>query len=283
MTKHRHQLEAYSTPWRKLTPEDLQALTHEVLDNQESYVFTLNFSKEVAAAASEHDDPAAYMSARFRRSLRKIGAADLPYSFRFEVSPDGRLHIHGFFVRGSHDLEAIRLAFKAAGSRSPQKRQFHQEETNAASRWEAYSRKDHRRTTEYFGSPHRHSFVSRSLNKLTKEHHEKQHIYWTDPDRKRTPLPQRLRESVRAAVIKYTQRQPKRTAPLSESYRAPQDAPPAQPTSRPEPLYDDQQPLTVRLLNLALAGGADRSHTPPATDHRKHHATKTDPPRRLSA
>lgn len=109
-----------SVPWRKLRRDQKVARAMVVAQEQESISFTLNLSDEFQATLSDHPDPARLMSHYINRELKKEVGIAFPYAFRFEVSPTGRLHLHGVIIPYSfleHHVEGIDRALAKAGGK----------------------------------------------------------------------------------------------------------------------------------------------------------------------
>jgi hypothetical protein len=57
--------------------------------------FSLNLSREKAQRLRESADPCRSITDTLNRKLKDVGLSGLPYLFKFEESPSGKLHLHG--------------------------------------------------------------------------------------------------------------------------------------------------------------------------------------------
>jgi len=93
--------------WRKLARHEKLARAFVVADEAGGVAFTVNLSAALQSSLSSHADPVRLMSHYLNRELKSAIGAPVPYAFRFEVSPTGRLHIHGALIPASLDEEHI--------------------------------------------------------------------------------------------------------------------------------------------------------------------------------
>lgn len=106
-------------PWRTLWPHQKLARAFVAAEEQGGISFTLNLSTRLQATLAKGGDPARLMSHYIGRELRNALGCPMPYAFTFEVSPAGRLHVHGVLVPMSfeedHVLSIDRALGKAGG------------------------------------------------------------------------------------------------------------------------------------------------------------------------
>lgn len=77
--------------------------------------FTLNLSPRLQATLAKGGDPARLMGHYIGRELRKALGCAMPYAFTFEVSPAGRLHVHGVLVPASFEEDHVLAIDRALG------------------------------------------------------------------------------------------------------------------------------------------------------------------------
>ena len=107
-------------PWRKLWAYQKLARAFVAADQAGAISFTLNLSPRLQGTLEQNADPARQMSHYINRELKKATGMSLPYAFTFEVSPIGRLHLHGVIVPTSFTEEhiaAIAVALSKAGGK----------------------------------------------------------------------------------------------------------------------------------------------------------------------
>ncbi|PRA89075.1 hypothetical protein CQ054_02805 [Ochrobactrum sp. MYb29] len=85
--------------WHDLTLNDKLALSFIETERHGGYSFRLTFSAKLAWKLLAASDPATvFCRDHLRPALKQEFGKVLPYSFRFEFSKDGTLHIHGAIV-----------------------------------------------------------------------------------------------------------------------------------------------------------------------------------------
>lgn len=121
LLKAKAEAEVFLTrPWRKLWDHEKIARAFLVAEKAGGVSFTLNFSTRLQETLRTYSDPTRLVSHYINRELRRDFSIPFPYAFRFEVSPVGRLHIHGVLVPfSSHEdhLRPIEQALARAGGK----------------------------------------------------------------------------------------------------------------------------------------------------------------------
>lgn len=111
------------------------------------------------------------------RRLEKAGITALPYALQFELSPEGRLHLHGAIDTHDRDeatIESIKLALRQAAGRIEGKaagRQLCLKTITDGAGWASYIRKALKRTTADLGQDVP-PIISIPMRRLAGEHHE---------------------------------------------------------------------------------------------------------------
>lgn len=144
-----------------------------VADEAGGISFTLNLSDELQATLCDHPNPARLMSGYINRELKKEVGIAFPYAFRFEVSPRGRLHLHGVLIPYSFDEDHVLAIDKALG-RAGGKQRTDILRTNTQSYlgtlhdglgWFAYLQKSGDDAARFLGTE-KVTFISTPLKKL---------------------------------------------------------------------------------------------------------------------
>lgn len=159
-------------PWRKLWQHEKLARAFVVADEAGGISFTLNLSGELQDTLSRHADPVRHLSHRINRELKAHGVT-VPYAFMFEVSPAGRLHVHGVLIPTSFDEDHV-LAIDRALGRAGGKLKADGLRFNTQSYlghlydglgWFAYCRKSGDDAARFLGT-NKVTFISTPLRKL---------------------------------------------------------------------------------------------------------------------
>jgi hypothetical protein len=157
-----------SKSWKKMTHHERMQYAANILQNGLGEAFTLNFSKEQEENFLKSANPMRSLTLRLNAELRKAGLAKLPYMVAFEVSPDGRLHAHGAFLRRG-DEKAVKLVFRKAGGlikkRGTAARQLSFRSIYNADGWDRYLKKAKNKTKKAIGVD-KVTFISQSLVQL---------------------------------------------------------------------------------------------------------------------
>lgn len=105
--------------------------------------FTLNLDDKTEAQVSAAQSSAGWLSKRIARNLKQALGRHVPFWFVFEVTGDGRLHVHGELGASCDELPAARKALRRAGGEWADTRQ-HQAHTreNPSAIWSFYSSKN---------------------------------------------------------------------------------------------------------------------------------------------
>ncbi|MDX6806437.1 hypothetical protein [Terrihabitans rhizophilus] len=130
----------------------------------ETYAFTLNLGHQIdekarAAAANDNSPGAAdFMRRRIMRELKPaLDRLGLPlFWFALEISPDGKLHIHGAIAARKHEIPAIEKALCRAGGAwtpVPGSSQVHTKRQFNAEGWFNYCDEDLAKTGRVIDGP----------------------------------------------------------------------------------------------------------------------------------
>ncbi|MCV3210036.1 hypothetical protein OHD62_19530 [Mesorhizobium sp. YC-39] len=176
------------TTWERLSAEDRFVATIEAAGRRQGIALTLNLSKEREITLRASKDPARLLSTYINRELGKAGLA-AAYSIRFEISPAGRLHVHGAVVDSSYDpssLNELKRALVAAAGKIHGKagsRQCVFRELYYPAGWHAYLRKTRRKICHELGID-KITFISRGMREIARaDFHERSRQ--AGPDRRR--------------------------------------------------------------------------------------------------
>lgn len=157
-----------SKSWKKMTHHERMQYAANILQNGLGEAFTLNFSKDQEQRFLESANPMRSLTLRINAELRKAGLSKLPYMIAFEVSPDGKVHAHGAFLRRG-DEKAVKLAFRKAGGiirkRGEAARQLSFRSIYNADGWDGYLKKAKNKTKKAIGVD-KVTFISQSLVQL---------------------------------------------------------------------------------------------------------------------
>ena len=107
--------------WRSLSDDQELLQAARACEEVRGRVFTLNLSPKVEAEARKSTNPKRYISERFRKNFKKHGVSSVPYAFKFEISPTGRLHVHGCIHPHEASDMAVRRAFLDSAGKVPGK------------------------------------------------------------------------------------------------------------------------------------------------------------------
>lgn len=166
--------------WRDLTEREKFRLSIEHCKASRGIAVTLNLSLGRAASLVSETNvtsPVRLFQNSLNRALKDAGLAEIPYGLKFELSPAGRLHLHGVFEHGDmsqEQLARLKRAFRNAagfikGKAGASQVKF-QEITDAAG-WDRYLSKAIRKTSKHMGVE-RLLLISRSLKRKTRYFYE---------------------------------------------------------------------------------------------------------------
>jgi len=159
--------------WRDMCPHEKMALCFQTAESAQGATFNLNLSAKVERTLCNCPDPARRMSHYISREFRcRLGKCP-PYGFAFDVSPSGRVHLHGVvipFVMEEEHLHVLDQALMAAGGRLEGARIVQQTQNymNLCSDglgWAAYSQKTLDQAARLLGTD-KVVFISASLKRL---------------------------------------------------------------------------------------------------------------------
>lgn len=162
--------------WRDLWRHEKLSVASEAAYACSGLAFSLNLSQKRQAMLSGRADPAddlrRYISREIRKSLGRI----LPFSFTFEVSPTGALHLHGVVVPRDHSpehLQLIRGALAKAGGKITGRsaaRQVCFKPLTDGYGWATYSQKAFDEACNALGT-YKVTFISEELTKMARDIH----------------------------------------------------------------------------------------------------------------
>jgi hypothetical protein len=151
-----------------MTHHERMQYAANILQNGLGEAFTLNFSEEQEQRFLESANPMRSLTLRINAELRKAGLPKLPYMVAFEVSPDGKVHAHGAFLRRG-DEEAVKMAFRKAGGiirkQGTAARQLSFRSIYNADGWDGYLKKAKNKTKRAIGVD-KVTFISQSFVQL---------------------------------------------------------------------------------------------------------------------
>ncbi|MFP1630966.1 hypothetical protein ACLB6G_04445 [Zhengella sp. ZM62] len=160
--------------WRHASAEDKLAESVRVAARNNGMTFSLNLSPKREAAARANNDPTRFLSHYVNREMKQHLGRVLPYSFVLEVSPEGRLHLHGVVVIPGDDAalrKGIKDALMCAGGRIRGKgssRQLALRKFSDPEGWASYMLEDIVRTRKDLGTG-KLVFISEELLRMTRE------------------------------------------------------------------------------------------------------------------
>ncbi|MEQ8326538.1 MAG: hypothetical protein RLO08_13110 [Parvibaculaceae bacterium] len=162
-----HPYSTFPKSWKKASPE--QKLTASILTaGHGSHAFTLNLSGKQEAALRASDDPARHMSNRINRAFKAAGIDAPAYSFALEVSPVGRVHVHGAIVLPAYaDPHKVKGALMSAGGKIKGRaaaRQVLIRCLDDPAGWAGYVQKDLKATRKALGTD-KLTFISTALKR----------------------------------------------------------------------------------------------------------------------
>lgn len=162
-----------SKPWRTLWQHEKLARSFEAAGRQNGQTFTLNLDPAREKLLLSRRDPADDLRRRISRELKSALGYLPAYGFTFEVSPSGRLHVHGVLILKSSsdaDMKLVREALARAGGRmmgkaAPRQVAFAKIEDGFG--WAAYCQKAFDTACNWLGT-NKVSYVSTDLLRLAK-------------------------------------------------------------------------------------------------------------------
>jgi len=143
---------------------------------KEGRAVTLNLSPTFEQFLCMSSNPMREVGKRMNKELISKGMAGLPVYLTLEVSPEGRLHLHGVTIPGDQALDAIKTAMrKAVGCVTGRKgsRQLLCKPISNPDGWHRYITQDERITRQYLDLPNetRLHWNSRPMLQLARNHH----------------------------------------------------------------------------------------------------------------
>lgn len=162
-------------PWDRLSKlERFQATTDTAGTHKDAIAFNLNLTPDREQKTRSCADPVRLVSDRVNRALSSEGIAKLPYSFVLEISPEGRLHVHGTLIAHQNQIPAIREALRRAGGALKGRgvpRQLRTKDLFYTPGWNGYTRKARMATTAELGVD-KIIFVSTSMTAIARDRWE---------------------------------------------------------------------------------------------------------------
>lgn len=162
-----------SKPWRTLWQHEKLARSFEAAGRHNGQTFTLNLDPAREKLLLSRRDPADDLRRRISRELKSALGYLPAYGFTFEISPSGRLHVHGVLVLRSTsdaDMKLVREALARAGGRMTGKaapRQVAFAKIDDGFGWAAYCQKAFDTACNWLGT-NKVSYVSNDLLRLAK-------------------------------------------------------------------------------------------------------------------
>lgn len=162
-----------SKPWRTLWQHEKLARSFEAAGRQNGQTFTLNLDPAREKLLLSRRDPADDLRRRISRELKSALGYLPAYGFTFEISPSGRLHVHGVLIlKSSSDaaMKLVREALARAGGRMTGKaapRQVAFAKIEDGFGWAAYCQKAFDTACNWLGT-NKVSYVSTDLLRLAK-------------------------------------------------------------------------------------------------------------------
>lgn len=155
--------------WKKASKADKFVASIGSVGAGRGYAFTLNLSGSQEAALKAAGDPTRRISDRINRALKGVGVCAPEYSFTLEISPLGRLHLHGaIHVPQWHDLTSVKRALMQAGGKlkgHAASRQVKLKPIDNAEGWAGYLQKDVRKTKRSLGTD-KLTYISMPLRRV---------------------------------------------------------------------------------------------------------------------
>lgn len=152
--------------WKRASKADKFVASIGSVGAGRGYAFTLNLSGSQEEALKAAGDPTRRISDRINRALKAVGVCAPEYSFTLEISPLGRLHLHGaIYVPQWHDLTSVKRALMQAGGKlkgHAASRQVKLKPIDNAEGWAGYLQKDVRKTLRNLGTE-KLTFISTPL------------------------------------------------------------------------------------------------------------------------
>lgn len=162
-----------SKPWRNLWQHEKLALSFEAAGRQNGKVFTLNLDPAREQLLLKRGDPADDLRRRISKELKAAFGTLPAYGFTYEVSPTGRLHVHGVIVPPSYtesDMKLLKEALAKAGGKIKGKgaaRQVDISDIEDGFGWAAYCQKAFDDVCTWLGT-NKVSYISTDLLRLAK-------------------------------------------------------------------------------------------------------------------
>lgn len=157
--------------WRRLTDLRKFTLAVRAAGALHGLTFNLNLSKSRRAAVVRSDDPLRLITKYLNRELKKAELTATPYALTLEISPQGRLHIHGVVLPYPGTTEPLKGALMAAGGKLPGRtasRQVQLKQIDDADGWVGYCLKDTKKTAPVIKGT-RTTFVSTPMSRIAKD------------------------------------------------------------------------------------------------------------------
>ena len=163
-----------SKSWRSLWQHQKVARAFEVTSRQAgSIAFTANLSPDREIFLMSRNNPADDLRRRMANELRKTFGQAVPVAFVFEISPRGKLHVHGTAILPTN-TETSRKRFREAIARACGRitgkgapRQVDVDDLTDGIGWAAYTQKEYDTACRYLGT-NKIGFIANEIVRLAK-------------------------------------------------------------------------------------------------------------------
>jgi hypothetical protein len=141
--------------WQRLPSDDRERRILDYAFRSESIAFTLNLTPKKQAQLAKDERPAKALADAINRRCKTLLGRAVPISLALEISPTGRLHVHGIATLEHREWKSFRDALKSAGGKVEGYGAGRQTDTRrlwSATGWAAYMAKAFHETAEALGT-----------------------------------------------------------------------------------------------------------------------------------
>lgn len=162
--------------WDRLTSSQRFLAAIETTARNQGLAVTLAFSAGRERTLLASKDPTRLLTHYLNRGLKAAGVA-VPYSLRFEVSPEGRLHAHGVLIASGPtgaDLGQLKAVLVSAAGKIQGRAGSKQcvfKDISDAEGWHSYLLKSHTKTAKALGTQ-KTSVISRRMLQIARSEYE---------------------------------------------------------------------------------------------------------------
>lgn len=162
--------------WRNLWQHEKLSVASEAASGCGGVAFSLNLSRKRQEMLLGRADPAGDLRRYISREMRNSFGCALPFSFTFEISPTGTLHLHGVVVPHTQSADHLRQigdAFAKAGGKITGRgaaRQVCLKPLTDGYGWATYSQKAFDEACSVLGT-YKVTFISDDLTRMAREIH----------------------------------------------------------------------------------------------------------------